>query len=303
MARDASGNYSLPIGYLAVTGETIQASQHNPPLEDIAAALTGSVPRSGAAPMSGPLKATDGTALLPAVTFNSDPTTGFFKTAAGVGVSVGGVKVAEFTSGGLSKGARFIGELIPYTGTTAPALTVLPYGQTLSRAAYPDFWIFAQAEIAAGNTSYNNGDGSTTFGILDMRGRVAAGRDTMGGTSADRLNPTITSGILGSTGGAQTNTLTAAQIPAHPHDVFLKDPGHGHGIPARATTAGDSGGITVLGSDLNVASTTNNVTNLTIWSGVGGTGTQNKTSSVGGGGAHNNVQPTMICNYLLFVGA
>jgi hypothetical protein len=34
----ANGVYSLPSGYLAVTGATIQASQHNPPLEDIAAA-------------------------------------------------------------------------------------------------------------------------------------------------------------------------------------------------------------------------------------------------------------------------
>lgn len=52
---DSNGNYSLPPGYLAVSGQTILASQHNPPLEDIAAALSQMMLRSGAAPMSGPL--------------------------------------------------------------------------------------------------------------------------------------------------------------------------------------------------------------------------------------------------------
>jgi hypothetical protein len=36
----SNGVYSLPAGYLAVTSSTIQVSQHNHPLEDIAAALT-----------------------------------------------------------------------------------------------------------------------------------------------------------------------------------------------------------------------------------------------------------------------
>lgn len=47
--------YSLPVGYLAVTGETIQPSQHNPPLEDIAQAMTDSLPRNGSGPMTGNL--------------------------------------------------------------------------------------------------------------------------------------------------------------------------------------------------------------------------------------------------------
>lgn len=51
MPRDSGGNYSLPSSYLAVTGQTILASQHNPPLEDIATALTGSLPRNGSAGM------------------------------------------------------------------------------------------------------------------------------------------------------------------------------------------------------------------------------------------------------------
>lgn len=52
MPRDAGGIYTLPDGYLAVTGETVLPSNHNPPLEDLAAAVTNSLPRNGAAAMT-----------------------------------------------------------------------------------------------------------------------------------------------------------------------------------------------------------------------------------------------------------
>ena len=52
---DSNGNYNLPPGYLAVTGQTILASQHNPPLEDIASALSQVLLRSGISPMLGNL--------------------------------------------------------------------------------------------------------------------------------------------------------------------------------------------------------------------------------------------------------
>lgn len=53
MPVDSNGNYSLPLGYLGVSGQTIIPSQHNPPLEDIAAALSQVVYRSGVAPFNG----------------------------------------------------------------------------------------------------------------------------------------------------------------------------------------------------------------------------------------------------------
>jgi len=47
MARDGSGVHSLPAGYLAVTGQTVLPSNHNPPLEDLSAAITESIARTG----------------------------------------------------------------------------------------------------------------------------------------------------------------------------------------------------------------------------------------------------------------
>jgi hypothetical protein len=51
----SGGVYTLPPGYFATDGTTIEVSQHNPPLEDIAQALTDSMPRDGSAPMTGNL--------------------------------------------------------------------------------------------------------------------------------------------------------------------------------------------------------------------------------------------------------
>lgn len=55
MPRNASGNFTLPAVYRATPGTTIRSDQHNTPLEDIAQALTDSLPRNGTAPMTGNL--------------------------------------------------------------------------------------------------------------------------------------------------------------------------------------------------------------------------------------------------------
>ena len=51
----SGGVYTLPPGYFATDGTTIEVSQHNPPFEDVAQALTDSLPRDGSAPMTGNL--------------------------------------------------------------------------------------------------------------------------------------------------------------------------------------------------------------------------------------------------------
>lgn len=296
MPSDANGVYSLPSGYLAVTGETIQASQHNPPLEDLASAMSARLMRTGAAPMTGPLKVVDGTVGSPAVQFANGSSTGWYKTTDGIGFSVNGTQVAELVSGGFKKGARLIGELVPYSGVTAPPLYVLPYGQTLSRTTYADLWAFAQVEIAANNTFYNNGNGTTTFGIGDLRGRVVAGADAMGGVAAGRLTDTV-AGIdgLGDTGGAQSRTLVTANLPPYTPSGTISNGSvtvlwsvDGYQPPG----GGSRDAINVIGSgrpnSAAFAVTSGNFTGTA----QGGTSTPVVT-----------VQPTIVCNYLLFAGA
>lgn len=121
---DSNGVYSLPAGYLAVTGDTILPTQHNPPFEDVAAGLTARLMRSGAGPMTGPLKGADGAVGAPGYTFGSALTTGLYKTTAGFGVSIGGTLVAEFGAGGLLSGVQTVAitdQAVTYPKIVAPS--------------------------------------------------------------------------------------------------------------------------------------------------------------------------------------
>src|SRR5215467_12012501 len=106
----------------------------------------------------------------------------------------------------------------PWAENTAPANTVIPFGQAISRAAYPALHNLASLSAYP----YGNGDGSTTFGIPDYRGRLGIGKDNMGGTAANRITVGISGiggGTLGAVGGVEGITLTTGQIPVHNHGV------------------------------------------------------------------------------------
>lgn len=104
-----------------------------------------------------------------------------------------------------------------------------------------------------------------TIALPDFRGRVLAGMDTMGAASADRLNPSITSGILGSSGGVQNHTLIQANLPAIKPPITISDPGHSHtysAVSQFATTAGNAGNIITILSAIS-ATTSHNLTGIT----------------------------------------
>jgi microcystin-dependent protein len=295
----SNGVYSLPAGYLAVTGATIQASQHNPPLEDIAAALTARLSRDGTAAMSGAIQFAPGTVNVPGAVFSTDLSSGFYKTTSGIGVAIGGVKIAEFLAGGLI-GARFIGELIAYTCIAAPALTVMPFGQTLNRITYAALWAQAQIEIAAGSTLYNNGDGSTTFGIMDVRGRIPVAWDKMGGTASGRLT-TAGSGVdgttLGSAGGSQTYTILRTDLPnVAPTFSGISSPLVVDSFNATLLSGSSGSGFSSGGAypAASGGSMTGHVVPQGTVQSLNGGVTQTLT---------NNMPPVLVTNYLLFAGA
>jgi len=152
------------------------------------------------------------------------------------------------------------GFLAPYAGTTEPDGWLFAYGQAISRTTYA-------ALFTAISTTYGAGDGSTTFNVPDLRGRVVAGQDDMGGTSANRLTDQsggLDGDTLGDTGGSETHTLITSETPP------LQQ-----GYLNRNVTGTGAFLFAVGGSDGSAT--------------VGG----------GGGGAHNNVQPTIILNYLI----
>jgi microcystin-dependent protein len=103
-----------------------------------------------------------------------------------------------------------IGTVLPYAGATAPNSNfALCYGQAVSRATYATLYGLT-------STIFGSGDGSTTFNLPDLRGRVVAGADAMGGAAAGRLTDAV-AGIdsLGDAGGAQTRTLVTANLPPY----------------------------------------------------------------------------------------
>ena len=156
------------------------------------------------------------------------------------------------------------GSIIDYAGAAAPSGWLLCFGQTVNRTTYAPLF-------TAIGTQYGAGDGSTTFNLPDCRGRVVAGKDDMGGTSANRLTGLsggINGDVLGGVGGAETHTLTIGEIPPHDHgiDLFQNLSGVDNGNQPRPA----------------------NSTSVTL-----------NTRQTGGGNAHNNVQPTIIFNKII----
>lgn len=129
---------------------------------------------------------------------------------------------------------------------------------------------------------YGIGDGSTTFNLPDLRGRVVAGSDIMGGTSADRLtSPATTLGgingdVLGNTGGAETHKLVEAQQER----MRVRSDG--------SDNWNQSTGGSQSGWAFNAAGANNGI--YTVWAG---------TKSTGNNDGHNNVQPTLIMNKII----
>lgn len=288
MPRDSSGIYTLPDGYQAVTGETIQPAQHNSPLEDIAAALTGSLPRNGSAPMLSPIRLTDGTVAAPALTFNSATTTGLYKTTNGIGFVVGGVLAGEMGTGGFISGAP-IGGGMEFWGDTAPPSWIFAYGQTLSRTTYASLF-------AVFGTKYGAGDGSTTFGIPDKRDRASFGKGDMGGTPANRITnqPGGWEGdTLGAAGGEQTQTLSQAQLPAiAPTGSVTASINNITAIIAIGSTTAAPGVGSAAAGPVTASIPVTFGSPLTFTGNVLGSSTP-----------HNNLPPGIVCNYIIFAGA
>lgn len=164
-----------------------------------------------------------------------------------------------------------LGACLPYYGATAPGSRWLfPHGQAVSRTTYATLF-------ALFGTTFGVGDGSTTFNLPDHRGRIAVGKDDMGGAAASRVT-TAGSGVngltLGAVGGSQL-------MQTHNHAVT--DPGHVHSSVVASGQATDGpAGFTVAGGSNSSATT-----------GI--------TLGAAGSGSSQNMQPSIVANVILRV--
>lgn len=192
----------------------------------------------------------------------------------------------------VSPGEIPIGSGIEYWGSTVPSDNFMfPYGQAISRTDYPT--CFARL-----GSTFGSGDGSTTFNLPDKRGRVSAGKDDMGGTAAGRLTTVITGTSLGYPGGTELHTLTPAQLPSitstNSSQAISVSSTVGN-IPYNTTNSGNTGS----GGSFNGPYFASSISIGTITS--TGNNSISVTSTGTNGSSHNNVQPTIICNYIIRV--
>ena len=100
----------------------------------------------------------------------------------------------------------FIGEIIMFGGNFAPRGWALCDGSLLSISQN-------SALFSILGTTYG-GDGRTTFGLPDLRGRAPVHPGN---------GPGLTPRQLGEKSGAETVTLSVGQMPAHNHAVTCSD--------------------------------------------------------------------------------
>jgi len=147
--------------------------------------------------------------------------------------------------------------LIVHDGSTAGGFEIMPSGSIIAfgGAAAPDAgWLLCNGAdvnrttyarlFAAISTAYGTGDGSSTFGLPDLRDRVLLGKGTNNGTVGTETGSAAASSVItnatNTTGTATTGSTTA---------------GRTNTTGTFATSAKDSATGTALTDNVNAAHT------------------------------------------------
>ena len=160
----------------------------------------------------------------------------------------------------------FLGQIQAFGFNFAPRGWALCDGQLLS--------ISSNNALFALIGTFYGGDGRTTFALPDLRGRTPIHFGT---------GPGLTNRVIGQRAGAETNTMTIQEMPAHNH--ILRGAAEGN--------TDDPNGNYIAGVGTNAFSTTPGDVADPESVGINGL------NSTGGGQAHNNMQPYLVVNYCI----
>lgn len=161
----------------------------------------------------------------------------------------------------------FIAEIIMFGGNFSPRGWAFCQGQLLPISSN-------SALFSLLGTTYG-GDGRTTFGLPDLRGRVPIQQGQ---------GPGLPSYRLGETGGSTTHTLSTTEMPSHTHGLEGEKGVASTNSPANAMLAAhdtSNAYSPFISTNDEVAMASQSITNT------------------GGGGSHNNMQPYLALNFII----
>ena len=177
-----------------------------------------------------------------------------------------------------------VGVIELWAGDTAPTNFMFCQGQAVSRTTYA-------ALFSVLGTKYGVGDGSTTFNLPNLKGRVPVGLDT----AQSEFN------TLGKTGGEKKHVLTEAEMPSHTHIQNAHNHtqnAHGHSLNQSNIWYNSGGSANIASGSSTNRATANVAANNTTATNQATTATNQAT---GGDEAHNNLQPYLVLNYIIKV--
>lgn len=167
----------------------------------------------------------------------------------------------------------FLGQIMMVGFNFAPRGWAFCNGQLLSIASY-------SALFSLLGTQYG-GDGRTTFGLPDLRGRCAVGMGRGPGLSDRRIGEVI---------GQEAVTLTPNEMPAHTHQLLANNTDGNTNDPANNTLAKESVTIERSAPAFPVNGYNSGAANVGMGASIG---------NAGGNLAHNNMQPSLAMNYII----
>lgn len=181
--------------------------------------------------------------------------------------------LSDFVQGDLNNyvSSMPVGSGCDYFGTTAPENYMFANGAAISRTDYAELFAII-------GTTYGAGDGSTTFNLPDKRERVSVmyKSGSSNGTSGATL------GTLGAKGGEFKHTLTKSELP----NITLEVTHEGTPIVDNKSANNDYNSTE---RTLNFKTTDNT------------SASKLRTKNLGSGTAMNNMQPYLVCNYIIKV--
>ena len=157
----------------------------------------------------------------------------------------------------------FIGEVMMFAGNFAPLGWADCNGQLLSINQN-------QALFSLLGTTYG-GDGIQTFALPDLRGRTPVHAGS---------GPGMSTRTLGETGGSESVTLSAAQMPSHTHTLRAAAAAS-TGTPGSTVALAQTSGAKVYRAPSNPATMGNGL------------------ASAGGGQPHDNRQPYLGVRFIM----